>query len=355
MAIYKRGGQYWYEFVFEGRRIRRPAKTRSRKAAREIESAYRIKLAKGEVGIEEPKRIPTFATALKEFLKWSELEHAAHPNTHSRYVVSSKALKRFFGATPLDRITPELVEKFKTSRARKKSDFTGRKLRPATINRELACLKILFNLFEDTVPKNPVRKVKFLAEDNEQLRVLTAEEEKLYLLAASQPLRDVATMMLETGMRPEEVCRIRRQNVHLEQGYVFNPFGKTKAARRKVPLTERATAVLARRLEKVKGDFLFPGRGTDQPVIKVNRAHAGTLARVNLLRSEANQNPIPHFRLYDLRHTWATRGAMAGIDLVTLAAMLGHSRIQMVLRYAHPTEEHQFAAMRRIEAFVAAK
>src|ERR1043166_598025 len=90
MAIYKRGGSYWYEFIFEGRRIRRPAKTRSRKAAREIESAYRIKLAKGEVGIEEPTRIPTFATALNEFLKWSEHEHAAHPNTHSRYAVSSK-------------------------------------------------------------------------------------------------------------------------------------------------------------------------------------------------------------------------------------------------------------------------
>ena len=42
---------------------------------------------------------------------------------------------------------------------------------------------------------------------------------------------------------------------------------------------------------------------------------------------------------------------MAWIDLVTLAAMLGHSRIQMVLRYAHPTEEHQFAAMKKLEAF----
>ena len=45
------------------------------------------------------------------------------------------------------------------ARAQKKSDFTGRRLRPATINRELACLKILFNRFEDTVPKNPVRKM----------------------------------------------------------------------------------------------------------------------------------------------------------------------------------------------------
>ena len=130
MAIYRRGGSYWFEFIFEGRRIRRPAKTRSRKAARDIESAYRIKLAKGEVGLEEPKRVPTFAAALKEFLTWSEHQHAARPSTHHRYAVSSKALKRFFGATPLDRITPETVEKFKTSRARKKSEFTGRRLRP---------------------------------------------------------------------------------------------------------------------------------------------------------------------------------------------------------------------------------
>ena len=86
--------------------------------------------------------------------------------------------------------------------------------------------------------------------------------------------------------------------------------------------------------------------------MKVNAAHVGTLARINRIRSEANESPIPALGLYDLRHTWATRGAMAGIDLVTLAAMLGHSRIQMVLRYAHPTEEHQYAAMKKLEAFV---
>jgi len=44
---------------------------------------------------------------------------------------------------------------------------------------------------------------------------------------------------------------------------------------------------------------------------------------------------------------------MSGIDLVTLAAMLGHSRIQMVLRYAHPTQKHQAQAMQRLERFVA--
>ena len=76
-------------------------------------------------------------------------------------------------------------------------------------------------------------------------------------------------------------------------------------------------------------------------MLKVNNAHTGALKR----------SKVPYFRLYDLRHTWATRAAMSAIDLVTLAALLGHSRIQMVLRYAHPTEQHQTEAMKRLEQF----
>lgn len=45
----------------------------------------------------------------------------------------------------------------------------------------------------------------------------------------------------------------------------------------------------------------------------------------------------------------------AGVDLVTLAALLGHSKIQMVLRYAHPTEEHKVLAIRKLEEFTISK
>jgi integrase len=79
-------------------------------------------------------------------------------------------------------------------------------------------------------------------------------------------------------------------------------------------------------------------------MIKVNNAQSGALKRSNIDRC----------RLYDFRHTYASRMAMAGVDLVTLAALLGHSRIQMVMRYAHPTEEHQFAAAKKLETFLAA-
>jgi integrase len=292
------------------------------------------------------------------FLEWSREEHAAHPNSHKRYEISSKALLRYFLNTPLDCITSDDVEEFKIRRAKERKRPAGKPstkpgnkprpmskklVKPATVNRELACLKHLFSRNENTVPKNPVKNVKFLKEDNDHIRVLNTDEEKLYLLAASQPLQDIATIMLETGMRPEEVYRIRRGNAHLDQRYVFNPYGKTKAARRKVPLSERALAVLLRRVDEMKGEFLFPGRVENAPIVKVNAAHTATVMRIKVVA----------FRLYDLRHTWATRMAMAGVDLVTLAAMLGHSRIEMVLRYAHPTEEHQFAAMEKRQRYMA--
>jgi integrase len=78
------------------------------------------------------------------------------------------------------------------------------------------------------------------------------------------------------------------------------------------------------------------------PIVKVNAAHTAAVKRSKVTR----------FRLYDLRHTWATRMAMAGVDLVTLAAMLGHSKINMVMRYAHPTQEHQLAAMEKRQRYV---
>lgn len=76
--------------------------------------------------------------------------------------------------------------------------------------------------------------------------------------------------------------------------------------------------------------------------MKVNAAHTAAVNRSN----------VAPFRLYDLRHTWATRMAQAGVDLVTLAAMLGHGKINMVLRYAHPTEEHQFVTMEKMQWYI---
>jgi integrase len=121
-------------------------------------------------------------------------------------------------------------------------------------------------------------------------------------------------------MRPEEVYRIQPENVNLAGAYLFNPYGKTKAARRRVLLTAAARSILARRMEGLETPYLFPCE-TDpaRPAPKVNNAHDRAV----------KASKVAPFRLYDCRHTWATRAAESGIDLVTLASLLGHSKINI--------------------------
>lgn len=340
----KKSRTWWFEFVHRGVRYRESTKLTNRRDAQDLASAYRLRLIEGELNVNRKKAAPAFAAAMKEFLEWSKEYHRAHPNTTVRYETSSKPLLAFFGASLLDTITPEDIERYRRRRKSIKSERTGKELKPATINREIACLKAVFNFFikQDVISKNPVSRVQLQAENNEQMRVLSFEEEAIYLATASQPLRDVAVVMLETGMRPEEVYRITRKNVHLEENIIFNPFGKTKAARRKIPLTRRAADLLKGRIEAASGPYLFPHKDDPaKPMIKANHAHYGALKRSGLDR----------FRLYDLRHTFATRFIESGGDMVTLAAILGHSKIQMVMRYAHPTDGHQATAIRNLDDF----
>lgn len=366
MTVFKRGNVYWYNFKREGEYIQRSTKQNNLKAAREMEANHRTALAKGEVGIFERKKIPGFKAAMDAFLKWSKQDHEMASSTAERYRYSSFALLSFFGDKPLDKITPEEVERYKTSRSaeyktvrskNKKRIPTTQRLKPATVNRELACLRAMFNhaIKGDDRLKNPISKTaaKVLREDNEQTRVLKYEEETRYLAAASPVLHDVATILLETGMRPEEVYRIRSENVHLAQNCLFNPYGKTKAAKRRIKLTARAKSILETRMRDAaeraaknegNGAFLFPCE-TDatRPLPGIQSPHARAL----------RESKVAPFRPYDCRHTFATRAVESGIDLVTLAAMLGHSKINMVLRYAHPTQEHQTQAMNKMEQFVA--
>lgn len=78
-------------------------------------------------------------------------------------------------------------------------------------------------------------------------------------MAASQPLQAVTMLMLETGARPEEICQLTCENINLDQGYISVPYGKTKAARRKIPLNARACGVLEKRLAEMKDEYLFAG------------------------------------------------------------------------------------------------
>lgn len=338
MSVYKRGGVYWYDFWFRGVRYRESTGLTNKQAATDVQSIRRAELAEGRAGIVHKKPCPKFEDFVNnDFLPWSEKQHAAHPRTHLRYKVSCNRLTRFFGNLLLDTITTSDVESFKLERSEEVS--------PAGTNRDLAALRSMLNyaMRKSLINRNPVHGVKLLPEPPGRMRIVSQEEQRKYLAKANQLLRDVATMILETGMRPEEVFTIRKENVHLPQGYIFVPTGKTRFARRNIPLTDAAKAVLKRRVKATKSPFVFPNRyDPTKPLTRVKKAHEDALkeAKIKL-----------RFRVYDLRHTFGSRSAMAGVDLPTLKELMGHSDISTTMRYIHPTPEHKQEALKKLERF----
>jgi integrase len=175
------------------------------------------------------------------------------------------------------------------------------------------------------------------------MRVLSFEEELVYFTKASQPLKDIAQIILDTGLRPEEAFRIRIENLDFGERTIFNPFGKTKAARRKVTMTADVSELLKRRTKKANSPFVFSSKGNhERPIGSVRKAHDAAVEKAGIKE---------HFRLYDLRHTFATRAVAAGVDLPTLSAILGHTSIQMTMRYVHPAEEQKRFAAGKLETF----
>ena len=137
--------------------------------------------------------------------------------------------------------------------------------------------------------------MKLLAEHNLHMRVVSPEEESAYLAAASQPLRDVATIILETGMRPGEVFHLRREDVNLEIGFLQVPQGKTLFARRTIPLTRRALTVCSRRVSEATTEWVFPSRNDpERPIGWLRKAHIEALRLVRNQSALSTLRPSPH-------------------------------------------------------------
>jgi len=264
--------------------------------------------------------------------------------------MNCEVLNRLFSGKWLDEITPGMVEDFKLARIREKrwSDKEESVVSGATVSRALSTLRLLFNYAADKCEyqiSNPVRKVEFF-EESGKTRIISLAEEIAYVANASQPLKDIARVILDTGMRPEEVFRVEVTNVDLMQRTIFNPFGKTDAAQRKLNMTEDVFSIMKARLAKSKSNYAFPSPDDpSRPIGSVRKAGRPTTAAVRRAKIK------PAFRHYDLRHTYASRAAMAGVDLPTLAALLGHTSIQMTMRYVHPAEEHKREATAKLESF----
>ncbi len=136
---------------------------------------------------------------------------------------------------------------------------------------------------------------------------------------------------LNTGMRRGEISNLRWADVDLDQALITIHGHSAKSNRtRYIPLNDEACAAL-RDWRGARFDwdgYVFPGRFGDR-LDNVRTAWERVLADAG----------IDQFRWHDLRHTFASRLVMKGVDLNTVRELLGHAPYQMTLRYAHLAPE----------------
>jgi integrase len=325
--------------MWDGKLIRESTKQGNDKVARQMEAAHRVSLAKGEVGIREKKPIATLKEFLtKAFLPFAEINHANKPLTLRYYKQGCDMLVRSrLAGLKLDELTNQQAQDF----ARQYSALS-----PSGINRGLRTLRRALNLAHEWGKTDKLVKIKLASGERQRDRVLTDEEVDKYLNACPQPWRDCATLIVDEGFRPGEVFALRWPHIFFNgdgTGLIQIVEGKSKAARRVLPMTPRVYEALRSRHEaasRQEDGWVFPCLSTGWSFESKRSAtceHFNGDAAKEQHKKALTNSGVKAFVPYTLRHTALTRlGERAGGDVFALAKIAGHSSITITQRYVHP-------------------
>lgn len=258
------------------------------------------------------------------------------------------------------------IERVKSKRLK-----AGRKV--ATVNRDLDRIRGALSRAVDwgMLEAHPMRTVKRAkGDDNTRVRYLGKDEERRLRKAlgeretarrasrerhnawhdargtAGHPqwpddgftdhLMPLVLVAMNTGLRRGELFGLEWGSVNLSSKLLTVAAGTAKSRRaRHVPLSSEAHDVLSRWKRQGTGaGLVFPGVGGGK-LTNINKSWAGLVADAELV----------DFRFHDLRHDFASKLVMAGVDLNTVRELLGHSDIAMTLRYAHLAPDKLAAAV----------
>ena len=216
-------------------------------------------------------------------------------------------------------------------------------LSEASVNRELTFLRRVFKVAaEDRLfdGENPVSRRHFFKENNERLRYLTDDEEQRLRKEIGEDEWPKVAFALHTGFRQGNQFRCRWVDVSFETGTI-------RARRPKsgkdyfVPINDELRAILQGLPSRLRSEWVFPSETGKTALDAKNYMHRVFLPALQRAK-------IADFRWHDLRHTFASRLVMAGVDLHTVQELMGHQSIAMTQRYAHLSPAHKLAAVQRL-------
>ncbi|MCP4419082.1 MAG: tyrosine-type recombinase/integrase [Chloroflexi bacterium] len=221
-----------------------------------------------------------------------------------------------------------------------------RKRKPATVNIALAAIDNLYRFLQ--LPPADVKR-----EDLPQQapRALTENEQKRFLLAAERcsSARDqaIASLLFYTGLRIGECAALNQDDflISARKGYVIVRQGK-RDSYRKVPLNADVRKVLDAWI--INRGQKFSAEGNEAFFLNRQGTRLSTRAIDMVLRKLSKEAGVV-LSAHVLRHTCITNLVRNGTDLVIVAEIAGHRRLETTQRYSLPTEQDRIKAMGSIQ------
>jgi len=316
------GRVWWIEYYDHDKRLRRerigPNKAAAEQRYREVMSAR----TEGRY----IKKSPDSRTLFKDLAAWYlELPEVRAKRSYQKDQMHAVKLTAFFGDKLLKDINPALVEAYKQKRLTEPSGRSPQNLtRPATVNRELACLKTIFNkaVKNERAERNPAQGVKLLRENNERDRILSPEEYFRLLAQCSPHLKQIVKVAYHTGMRQGEILNLTWARLDLKEGFIKLVPENTKTNEgRLVPLNEELMEMFKEMPRGLPGVKVFTFQGKPLSYIKVGFVKA------------CKRAGIEDFTFHDLRHTAINNWRNQGHDYIRIMAASGHKTMSVFKRY----------------------
>jgi len=358
MTVYRRGEEWWYHFWFDGQHFQESANTKNKRQARRAEARHKAELLLGVQTIEpkveppakppvepttESPKNPRFADFAVPYLAFSKANKRSY-GVEVYYV--NATLVPFFGHLRLSDIGALKVEEFKQKRLE-----DG--LKKSSINREVGLLKSMLErgVDWDLTRRNAARKATlFQTDDPESDRVLSYEEEGKLLAACATPelryraphLMIVILIALYTGLRRGEILRLRWEHIDFQHGMLTVRKSKTRSGKRAVNLNAELRQMLALLHEQRHSEWVFPSPKRFQKPIEPEK-HIQDVK--NAFRRAVRLSKIAPITFHQLRHTFYSRLANAGVPMLVIQDLAGHASITMTRRYTHSADERKQMAV----------
>jgi site-specific recombinase XerD len=336
----RKRGRYWqFDFQWKNKRFQGSTGHTNKEEAQKWLRAYRTNLVNTGVGLVQQEPPPVLSVFLNgAFTKHTEQENT--PATAYIYRKKIRQLEKFppFTVKRLDEITENEIRDYKTWRLAQKRKIS-------TINGDLRCLRKALR-YADKCRLIHYGGVSTLPGEASRMFVLSGELEKEYLAAADYPLKQIAILMLDLGLRPDEAVSLRKSSISDFPSTVAVLAGKTVNAKRTLPQTKRTIEAFAFCAAVFPdSEWVFPGRkpGTHLTRTRVSMAH--------IELREGHPDWPKEFLLYSLRHSFGSRLAESGAQAFEICALMGHSSVKVSEKYIHLSSDHLGTAMKRLEAY----